>query len=76
MPLVLKRIKPTLELDIFEIHTYAEDLQRITLLRDKSQDKSERERYNNIIKIMQLVLAELNRKTVGGKRGRLSGLEE
>lgn len=43
-----------------EIHEYSLDLQRITLLRDKTPMGEERERYDNIIKCMQLVMVVIN----------------
>lgn len=43
-----------------EIHEYTQDLQRITTLRDKCQDKDERQRYSDCIKVMQEVLIYLN----------------
>lgn len=47
-----------------EIHEYTQDLQRVTILRDKCTHDKEVESYNNIIKIMQEVLAFLNSKVI------------
>lgn len=43
-----------------EIALYVQDLQRITLLRDKSKD-DERKRYDNVIKVMQLSLEVISK---------------
>lgn len=48
-------------LDLHEIHVYIDDLQRIALLRDKATDKSEMNRYNNILEVMQLTLEKIVR---------------
>lgn len=50
----------TITTSLSEIHEYANDLQRITLLRDKCQDPKEREDYTTSIHRMQEVLVFLN----------------
>lgn len=52
-----KNKKP--DYDLAEIHQYTQDLERVTMLRDKSLSDDERERYTTAIKIMQLVLVEI-----------------
>lgn len=49
-----------------EIHEYIQDLQRITLLRDKSDQPAEIEGYTTTIHVMQEVLIYLN--TIPNKR--------
>lgn len=51
-----KHWKPSFD----EVHQYALDLQRITALRDQARTKSELERYDNIIEVMQEVMLYLN----------------
>ncbi len=50
--------------DLAEITQYVKDLERITLLRDKSLKYSDEEHleYSNIIKVMQLTLVYLNER--------------
>jgi hypothetical protein len=43
-----------------EIHEYTLDLQRITMLRDKTTNEQERGRYDICIDVMQEVLIFLN----------------
>jgi hypothetical protein len=43
-----------------ETTQYVNDLQRITLLRDKSSDPSEIANYDNLIHVMQEVLLFMN----------------
>jgi hypothetical protein len=43
-----------------EIHEYTLDLQRITVLRDKTPEGEERDRYDDCIHVMQEVLIFLN----------------
>lgn len=52
LPFVKKKWQPNL----IEIHDYTLDLQRITMLRDKSTDEQERARYDACIDVMQEVL--------------------
>lgn len=58
MKLSFKRKKKP-DYDLAEIHQYTQDLERVTMLRDKSHSEEERERYTTAIKIMQLVLVEI-----------------
>lgn len=44
-----------------EVHEYVNDLQRISLLRDKCKDMDERYRYTTMIECMQLCLVEMQR---------------
>jgi hypothetical protein len=53
--------KKSHQLPFSEIHEYTQDLQRITVLRDKAHDDSERVEYTNIIKCMQKALLFLNK---------------
>jgi hypothetical protein len=41
------------------LHTYTDDLHRLTLLREKSIDDAERERYENIVATAQKTLERL-----------------
>jgi hypothetical protein len=43
-----------------ETTQYIDDLQRITLLRDKCQDPEEKASYDNLIDVMQEVLVFMN----------------
>lgn len=43
-----------------EIHGYIDDLQRITLLRDKATGKEERTRYDRMIHTMQEAFIFMN----------------
>ena len=42
-----------------EVSQYVQDLERITVLRDKTVSKTEQARYDGIIQVMQLVLKEI-----------------
>jgi hypothetical protein len=55
----LKRSKH-LAVNLAEIHQYVNDLERITMLRDKSRRELEIARYNDVLEVMQLVLKYLN----------------
>lgn len=46
--------------NLSEIHQYTDDLKQVTFLRDKCQNKQERERYDDCIEVMQEVLVRLN----------------
>lgn len=46
--------------ELADIHEYTQDLQRITVLRDKCTDKDEKGRYDRAIEVMQEVLIFLN----------------
>lgn len=48
--------------NLSEIHEYTQDLQRVTILRDKTPDKAEQQRYTDAIEVMQEVLIFLNTK--------------
>lgn len=61
--------------DLAEIHQYTKDLEAITAIRNLCFDETERQRYTEIIKIMQLVVTRLNKK-LGDHNGRLSSMEE
>lgn len=53
--------KPSkLSVALAEIHEYTQDLNRITLLRDKCRDEKERTNYSTTIHCMQEVLTLLN----------------
>jgi hypothetical protein len=69
-----KKSQFTLAADLAEIHQYVEDLGHMTILRDKCMDAEERSRYDNILKVMQLVLHRLNE--LGGTDGRLHNMEK
>lgn len=43
-----------------ETHEYIDDLQRITLLRNRAADEAERENYDKVIRVMQEVLVFMN----------------
>jgi hypothetical protein len=43
-----------------EIHDYTLDIQRVTMLRDKTTNEQERVRYDTCIDVMQEVLIFLN----------------
>lgn len=60
--------------DLKEIHQYVEDLKEVTGLRDKCLDPEEKTRYNEVIKIMQLVMQRLNE--LGGINGRFQNMEK
>ena len=51
-----------------ETHEYINDLQRVTLLRDKCQDATERGHYSQAIHAMQEVLIFINTITDKDKR--------
>lgn len=59
----LKRHKPWVP-NLSEIHEYTQDLQRITVLRDKTTDKAEQQRYSDAIEVMQEVLIFLNTRPI------------
>jgi hypothetical protein len=46
--------------NLSEIHQYTQDLQRITMLRDKSKFTDEQQYYSTCIHVMLLVLIFLN----------------
>lgn len=54
----MKLRKP--KIDLVEIHQYVQDLERITMLRDKSKETKEVIRYNTILEVMQKVMVRLN----------------
>jgi len=58
--LMLFRRKKQWQPELPEIHEYTLDLQRITMLRDKSQDAKEKRGYDDCIHVMQEVLIFLN----------------
>lgn len=51
-----------------ETHEYINDLQRVTLLRDKCQDEKERQTYDKLIHVMQEVLMFMNTITEKDKQ--------
>lgn len=52
----LRKHKPNMQ----EVHQYTLDLERITMLRDKSKRDGEIANYNTVIECMLLVLQRLN----------------
>lgn len=48
------------EVYLNETTQYVNDLQRVTLLRDKCQDPTEKADYDNVIHVMQEVLLFMN----------------
>jgi hypothetical protein len=46
--------------DLVEIHQYVQDIDRITLLRDKCNNLEEKARYDVVIECMQLALQHLH----------------
>lgn len=51
-----------------ETHEYINDLQRITLLRDKCQNADERANYDKLLHVMQEVLVFMNTITAKDKQ--------
>lgn len=51
-----------------EIHQYTLDMDRMTLLRNKSDLDAEREQYDKIIDGMQKVLLFLNKELIGKEK--------
>lgn len=59
---MITKTKPkVLNVNLTEIHQYADDLKIMHFLRDKCTDNDEIERYDDIIEVMQRVMVELNR---------------
>lgn len=48
-----------------EVHQYTQDLERITMLRNKARTPEEMAEYDNILHCMRMVLIVIN----GGKHG-------
>lgn len=48
------------EIYLAETTQYVQDLQRVTLLRDKAQDSAERAEYDNVLHCMREVMLFMN----------------
>lgn len=56
----LRKQRRNPEVYLAETTQYVQDLQRITLLRDKTQDPAERAEYDNVLHCMREVVLFMN----------------
>lgn len=54
-------IRRHLGINLAEVHQYVNDLDRITLLRDKASNEAEKQQYDEVLYVMQKVMVEINK---------------